>query len=195
MSEKRVGELGPQWRRSRGRRGWPKWRSGGLAGAVVLFALALAACGGGGGGAAPSSTSAPTTSAPTTSPAPSGNADAQIKQDYVRFFDGRTPADTKIALLQNGQQFAQVIRAQSQSPLAQQTTAQVGGVRVNGTQAAVTYTVLIAGKPALANQTGTAVLVNGSWKVGEQSFCSLLSLQGQAPPPCPPVPSTAPTTR
>jgi hypothetical protein len=35
---------------------------------------------------------------------------------------------------------------------------------------------LLNGKPALANQTGIAVLQGGTWKVGIASFCSLLAL-------------------
>jgi hypothetical protein len=41
----------------------------------------------------------------------------------------------------------------------------------------VTYDILLNGTPALSNQKGTAVLENGTWKVGVSSFCGLLSLE------------------
>jgi hypothetical protein len=48
---------------------------------------------------------------------------------------------------------------------------------VSPTQAKVTYSILIGGSPALSNQTGTAVLQGGTWKVGLASFCGLLALE------------------
>lgn len=110
----------------------------------------------------------------------------QIKTVWTEFFSGKTSASTKISLLQNGQQFAPVINAQSKSPLAAQSSAQVSTVKLKGpSTATVTYTVLLAGKPALKNATGTAVKVGGSWKVSDPSFCALLTLEGAAPPSCP----------
>ncbi|HYZ53605.1 MAG TPA: hypothetical protein VE733_08920 [Streptosporangiaceae bacterium] len=54
------------------------------------------------------------------------------------------------------------------------------------TQAKVIYSVLLGGTPALKNQPGVAVLQNGTWKVGDQSFCALLTLEnnGKAPSVC-----------
>jgi hypothetical protein len=54
------------------------------------------------------------------------------------------------------------------------------------TQAKVTYSVLLGGTPALKNQPGVAVLQNGIWKVGDQSFCALLTMEnnGKAPSVC-----------
>ena len=51
-------------------------------------------------------------------------------------------------------------------------------------RARVIFTITLAGQPALKNQVGTAVRVNGVWKVSAKSFCALLSLQGAAPPVC-----------
>jgi hypothetical protein len=44
----------------------------------------------------------------------------------------------------------------------------------------------LGGKPALSNQIGTAVYQDGTWKVGDGSFCQLLALEngGKAPPVC-----------
>jgi hypothetical protein len=54
------------------------------------------------------------------------------------------------------------------------------------TQATVTYDIFLGGKPALSNQTGTAVYQDGIWKVGDVSFCQLLKLEngGTAPSVC-----------
>jgi hypothetical protein len=123
---------------------------------------------------------------------PSGSgtaaASALISQAWARFFAGTTSAADKQALLQNGSAFAAAITAQANSPMAKGTTATVSKVTlVTADTADVTYTISIGGLPALANQTGTAVLVDGSWKVGSASFCQLLTLEGQAPSACPAV--------
>jgi hypothetical protein len=74
--------------------------------------------------------------------------------------------------------FASVLKAQSGSTLASSATAKVTKVTlVSATQAKVTYSILIGGQPALSNQTGTAVLQGGTWKVGLASFCGLLTLE------------------
>jgi hypothetical protein len=133
---------------------------------TALLALALVAGGCGGG-------------------ATKADQTAQIKQNWARFFDGSTPAATKVQLLDQGQRFAALIQAQANSPLAKQTKATVTKVVVRDPEhATVTYTISIAGQPALKNQVGTAVRVGGVWKVSTQSFCALLKLQGGTPPPC-----------
>jgi hypothetical protein len=139
--------------------------------AAVLVALltmqALAGCGGG--------SKKPMASTPTE----------EVKQAWAAFFDGSTPSARKVALLQNGQRFASVIQAEANSPLAKQTKVQVSKVTlVSPTRATVTYTITLGGQPALANQTGTAVLVGGNWQVSDASFCALLSLEGAVPPAC-----------
>jgi hypothetical protein len=112
---------------------------------------------------------------------------AQIKANWEAFFGGATPAAQKISLLQNGQEFASIINAQAASDLAKSASAKVTAVKMTSpTQATVTYDILIGSKPALSNQTGTAVYQPGTWKVGDDSFCQLLALEngGKAPPVC-----------
>jgi hypothetical protein len=112
---------------------------------------------------------------------------AQIKANWVAFFNGKGAADKKIALLQNGQKFAAAIRAQAASGIASGATAKVKAVVVNSpTSATVSYDILLNGTPALQNQTGTAVYEDGTWKVGDVSFCQLLTLEnnGKAPSVC-----------
>lgn len=108
----------------------------------------------------------------------------QIQTNWAAFFNGQTSAQGKINLLQNGQDYAQVIEAQAQSATAKATTAKVSSVSLSGNSATVTYTIDIAGQPALSNQKGQAVNVNGSWKVGDGAFCGLLQLSGTVPPNC-----------
>jgi hypothetical protein len=143
--------------------------------------------------AASPTSAAPTTAAPTTTPttAPSGGAAsataAQIKTNWETFFNPKTPVAQRVNLLQNGSTFASIIQAQAGSPLASSATSSVTAVTVeSATQAKVTYSILVAGTPALKNQPGVSVYQNGTWKVGDQSFCALLTLEnsGKAPSVC-----------
>jgi hypothetical protein len=163
--------------------------------ATVTACSSSSSSSGAGGNSAPPSSSAPSSSAPSapassasSSASSSGNsaaAQAQIKANWEKFFSGKTSADQKIALLQNGQKFAAAIRALASSPLFGSASAKVKAVVVNSaTSATVSYDILVGGNPALSNQTGTAVYEGGTWKVGDVSFCQLLRLQGGAPAAC-----------
>jgi hypothetical protein len=142
----------------------------------------------GGGLAACSSGSSSTSSAPASAPSSSAagtpasgsssSAEQAITTNWEAFFNPQTPVAKRVSLLQDGQAFASVIRAQAGSSLASQASATVTKVTVSSpTQAAVTYTILLAGTPALKNQSGTAVNEGGTWKVGLKSFCGLLTLE------------------
>jgi hypothetical protein len=103
---------------------------------------------------------------------------SQIKANWVAFFSASTPVARRVALLQNGQLFQPLIAAQAKSSLASSASAKVTSVsNVTSSQAAVTYAILVAGSPALSNQKGVAVYQGGTWKVGEASFCGLLTLE------------------
>jgi hypothetical protein len=142
---------------------------------VAAAGVALAGCGSSSSG----------THANTTKNA-AQTAQPQIKAIWTEFFSPKTPAATKITLLQNGKQFAPIIQAQSKSAFASESSATVSAVKLKGPlTATVTYTVMLAGKPALKNTTGTAVKVGNSWLVSDASFCGLLKLEGSAPPGCP----------
>lgn len=125
-------------------------------------------------------------SAPATSPAtsPSGEptsgpgAISAIESNWATFFNAKTPFARRLALLQNGDAFASVIKAQEGQGLAALATSKVSHVSFTGTnQAAVTYTIYVSGKPALKNQSGVVVYEDGVWKVGGASFCALLVLE------------------
>ena len=169
--------------------------------ALAVLAVTIAACGSGGsspgasasaspsGGAGSSaaSSAAPTSAAPTASSGGNASAVAQIKANWQAFFNPKTPVSKRISLLQNGSTFASIIRSQASSSLASSATSSVSAVTVESpSQAKVTYSILVGGSPALKNQPGVAVKQGGVWKVGDQSFCALLTLEnnGKAPSAC-----------
>ena len=146
-----------------------------LAACLLALPVLLAACGS-------TSTAASTSPSPAPAASTSASPTAAITSAWQTFFSGATPAATKIALLQNGDQFATVIQAQASSPLAKATTAKVTAVTITSpTTADVTYSIVQGGQVALADQKGQAVLDGGVWKVSAPSFQALLKLeQGQA---------------
>ena len=142
--------------------------------ALIVLALTTAAC----GGSSPSSSSTTTPPPAATSAGAGGNAVAAITTNWEAFFSAKTPVPQRVSLLQDGAQFQSVIQAQAGGGLASQASAKVTKVTVTSpTQATVKYDILLNGTPALTNQTGTAVLDNGTWKVGVTSFCGLLALE------------------
>ena len=139
-------------------------------------------------GAASAQPASPTPAATTAFSGGTGPAaTAQIKADWQEFFSAKTPVATRISLLQNGSAFASILRSQASSPLAASAASAVSAVTVESpAQAKVTYSILLHGTPALKNEPGLAVHQNGTWKVGDQSFCALLILEssGKAPAAC-----------
>ena len=145
--------------------------------ATIAAVIAVGAAAGCGGGKKPGSSTAT-----TTTPAAQK---AEITRVWQRFFAGSTSAPDKVKLLENGSQFAGALEAAAKSPLAKQSGAKVGRVTLLGpAKAKVVYAILLAGKPVLSHRQGTAVKVDGQWKVGTASFCQLLALQGGAPKAC-----------
>jgi len=146
----------------------------------LVFALAITACSSGGSSSSSTAaTSAPvaTTSAATasSSAAAGGSAVAQITANWEAFFNPATPNSKRVQLLENGSQFASAIDAFSASPLAQQVSSKVDSVSVtSATKANVKYDLTAAGTSVASGQTGTSVLQDGVWKVGDDVFCGLL---------------------
>jgi hypothetical protein len=57
------------------------------------------------------------------------------------------------------------------------STATVSSVKITSpSQATVDYEVLLLGTPLLKKQVGTAVYIDGVWKVAITSFCGLVKL-------------------
>ena len=164
-----------------------------IAGAMVA-ALTATACSS--NGSSPSTTAPATTS--SSAPAASGSAGAsgsaspgspatgtgtpvaQITANWMTFFSSSTPTAKRVALLQNGSAFSSAISSFSSNPLAAGISAKVLSVTLtSSTQATVKYEIDgPGGTTLLPNQTGTAVLEGGVWKVGDTSFCALLTLAG-----------------
>jgi hypothetical protein len=151
---------------------------------VGALAAGLAACSSSSNssssGASSSPSSAPSSSAPASSasPASSSGAASTIAANWATFFNAKTPVAKRVSLLQDGQTFQSIIKSQAGSGLAASATAKVTKVTmVSPTQAKVTYSILIGGQSALANQAGVAVLQDGTWKVGLASFCGLLAVE------------------
>jgi hypothetical protein len=152
---------------------------------LVAAVLTLGACssaGGGGGNTQPPTTSpAAPTSAPATGggePTSGAGAVSAIEKNWATFFNAKTSTSRRLALLQDGDKLASVIKAQSTNPLAATASAKVSHVSLTGTdQASVTYSILVSGQAVLNNQSGVAVYQDGVWKVGLASFCSLLKLE------------------
>jgi hypothetical protein len=150
----------------------------------LVFALAITACSSSGSSSSSTATSAPaatTPAAPASSSAPAGgSAVAQITANWEAFFNPATPNAKRVLLLENGAQFASAISAFSASPLAQSVSSKVDSVSLTSTtKANVKYDLTAAGTPVATGQTGTSVLQNGVWKVGDDVFCGLLK-QGAA---------------
>jgi len=150
---------------------------------LALASLVLAACSGGGSGnghtstpTAPATSSAPSSAA--AEPTTGSGAVAAIKSNWATFFNAKTSLAGRLALLQNGQALAAVIRAQSKNTLATTATSKVSSVTLTSAkQASVLYTIYVGGQPALKNKHGVAVYQGGVWKVGLVSFCGLLQLE------------------
>ena len=145
----------------------------------LVFALAITACSSSGSSSSSTATSAPaaTTSAATasSSAAAGGSAVAQITANWEAFFNPATPNAKRVLLLENGAQFASAISAFSASPLAQSVSSKVDSVSLtSATKANVKYDLTAAGTSVATGQTGTSVLQNGVWKVGNDVFCGLL---------------------
>jgi hypothetical protein len=160
---------------------------------LCALGVTLAACGSSSGSSASGSSSpaataaAPSSAAPTSAPA---GSTAAITTNWTAFFSSKTPVAKRATLLQDGQQFASVIKSQASGGLASEASVKVTKVVVrSASRATVTYSILVDGQPALAGKTGTAVLQDGTWKVGVTSFCGLLGLEdtgstGKLPPAC-----------
>ena len=131
--------------------------------------------------AAPSTPASSSASAPaaTSSAAASGgssSAVAEITTNWNTFFNSSTPNSKRVQLLQNGSQFTSSISAFASSPLAAAVTSKVDSVTVtSATAAKVKYDLSALGSTVASGATGTSVLQDGTWKVGDDVFCGLLT--------------------
>jgi hypothetical protein len=157
---------------------WPGLRQASAA-AAATGCLILAACGGGGShqSSAKPTPSAITAAEPTSGPA----AVAAITANWKTVFNGKAPIPSRLALLQDGPQVSAFVQAQTKTSFgaaATGSTATISSVTITSpTQATVHYEVLLLGTPLLKNQVGTAVYLDGVWKVAIAGFCGLAYLE------------------
>jgi hypothetical protein len=156
---------------------WPGLRQASAA-VAATGCLILAACGGGSSHPPAKPTSSATTAAePTSGP----GAVAAITANWETVFNGKAPIPERLALVEDGPQVAAFVQAQAKTSFgaaAAGSTATVASVTITSpSQATVHYEVLLLGTPLLNNQVGTAVYLNGTWKVAIASFCGLTYLQ------------------
>jgi purine-cytosine permease-like protein len=165
---------------------------------VLALALAVAACSSSSSSSSSSTASSPAStsvsSTPVSSPSAvpassssSGNsaAVAEITANWEKFFNSSTPNSERVTLLQNGSAFAGAISGLTS--LVSGLGAKVTSVTLtSATTATVKYDLTAGGTSLLNNQTGTAVLDNGVWKVGDASLCDLIKLVpgGTVPSAC-----------
>ncbi|MCT9009858.1 hypothetical protein ACWGKW_18410 [Streptomyces sp. NPDC054766] len=154
--------------------------------AVLVLAAALTACSddsGGASSASPTSSVEQSTSARPSATAPADPAAAQkeIKQNWEKFFDPAVSTKEKQAVLENGDQMAQVLQGFNGDQRGQQVKAKVEKIEFTSpTEADVTYTLTLNGATALPGASGTAVEQGGTWKVSVNTLCALVQLSGDA---------------
>ncbi|WP_208641382.1 hypothetical protein [Streptomyces africanus] len=180
--------LGSDLRRGKAARG-PRaaGRGTAIAAALVLtLAPVLAACSddnGGSGSTPPTPTAERTTSAPASAPADRAAAETEIRQNWQKFFDPKTSPEDKLAVLENGDRLAPVLKAFSGDERGGQVQAKVTKVQfTSATGADVTYTLTLKGATVLPDASGTAVEQNGTWKLSAKTLCALVQLSGNASP-------------
>jgi hypothetical protein len=145
--------------------------------ALILAAVGLSSCG---------SSGSPTTTLTQSKIVDPAVEKAQIKSAYEKFFSGQTSVADRVAVLQNGPRFKSVVQSFASNPLAKNVNVTVSSVKLQGANGAkVVYTVKL-GSAGLPKQSGTAVLQNGTWKVGYAGLCKLVALQGSTPSACKP---------
>jgi hypothetical protein len=126
----------------------------------------------------PTSASATTTTSPTPAASGSGSSSAvaEITTNWNAFFNPSTPNSRRVQLLQNGSQFTAAISAFASSPLAAAVTSKVDAVTLSSaTTAKVKYDLSAMGTTVATGASGTSVLQDGTWKVGDEVFCGLLT--------------------
>jgi hypothetical protein len=164
--------------------------------ALALFsAVVVTACGGSSGGTTPGASNTPSTpAASSTTPAPAETAPAdaagattEIKTNWTKFFNYKTPRPQQIALLENGDQLGPAIAfaANLQKKQHLKELVKVHTVAFTSpTQANVGYALYNGTKVLLPTAGGVALLVNGKWKVSKATFCTLVTLgNGNKPVP------------
>src|SRR3984893_3308572 len=148
----------------------------------LVLVTAMSACSSGSSSSSSTAATAPSTAASSSAvcstrvPSGSSSVVAEITANWTTFFNSSTPNSKRVQLLQNGSQFSSAISAFAASPLAAAVTSKVDSVSLtSATQAKVKYNLSAMGATVASGASGTAVLQNGTWKVGDDVFCGLLT--------------------
>lgn len=98
--------------------------------------------------------------------------EAAVAEDEAAKQEAR---DRTVSLIENGEQFREQVV--SFEPLAEGLTAEVKSVEFTGSATAdITYDLLIGGSPQLPDAQGKAVLVDGTWKLSQETWEALAAL-------------------
>ncbi|MFE7550949.1 hypothetical protein [Streptomyces gardneri] len=153
--------------------------------AAALLALAPAVAGCSDDSASSGSQVTETPPAGEDEPADAAAAEAEITKNWTAFFDPKVPTAEKVKLLENGEVMQPVLAAFAGDRNAAMTSAKVTGVEfTSGTEADVTYDLLVGGAPALPDSQGTTILQDDTWKVSVKTLCGLVELSGVTVPGC-----------
>ena len=115
-------------------------------------------------------------SAPATAGGSSSGTTSQITTNWNKFFSSSTPTSEREQLLENGAQFAPALTALGSIPVS----SKVDSVTMSSaTKATVKYNLTALGQTVASGVSGSAVLQNGTWKVGDDVLCGLLT-EGKA---------------
>lgn len=179
--------------------------------AVALVAgIVAAGCGDDGG--EPSASSRPTTTANTTttianttssagaSPTSgattttaTANDDASVRAAFTTFFDGSAKVDARVAALDDGERYRDMLVGASTDPQATKLRASVRSVTFPAATecvaasaappcAIVTFDLLLGSFPALAGHQGAATKRSGTWKVTAATWCDVVKIGGDSCP-------------
>lgn len=178
---------------------------------VLVLVLVVAACGAGDTGASstePEATTtteaeATTTTAPaeetTTTTAPAATTTTAsdetgiisgedpevdaIVEVYQVVFDSSTSFEEKAAFIDDSSGLEETVATyQATGDSVGGVTAEPTEVTIEGENAEVVYTLYFSGNPTYPGQQGTAVLIDGAWKVTRDMFCSVMASARSACP-------------
>jgi hypothetical protein len=160
--------------------------------AIVVPILLAAGCGGSDSDGEPASSATTGTSTSPAAAAPTAPADeaaaaAEVKKNWTAFFFYKTPRAKQISLLENGDQLGPAIKFAARLQAKQSLEQNVKVKEVSFTSeehATVQYALRNGTTELLPAAQGDAVLVDGTWKVSQATFCTLVELgNGSKPVP------------
>jgi hypothetical protein len=142
----------------------------------------------------PSSSIAPTTSGGTSPTMITQDDVESITTAFDTFFGGmESTVDEKVAVLQDGERYREMLVAASENEQFQQMSTEIRDVRAatagecqaleaGDDCAVVTHDVLVAGFPMAAGIESPAVRAAGGWLVGARAWCRLVEIGGETCP-------------